>query len=96
MGHIKMKTILAENMLRFGTKNINESADLTQKLREKIWNSKLALESLLEFIHSEHIETGSYPKDTHVNLNIEQQDALIDALNILSRLYTAYEDKFPQ
>ena len=93
---IKMKNILTENMRRFGTININESTDLTQDLREKIYNSKLALESLLEFIHSEQGESRSYPKDTHVNLNIEQEDALVDAWKILSRLYNEYEDKFPQ
>ena len=90
------KNILAENMHRFGTMNISESGDLTQKLREKIYNSKLALESLLEFMNSEHGDMGSYPKDTHVTLNVEQEDALIDALNILGRLYSEYESKFPQ
>jgi len=74
---------------------INESKDLTQSLREKIWNSKLALESFLEFIHSEHGDPGSYPKDTHVNLNVEQENTLINALDILSRLYSDYNAKFP-
>jgi len=90
------KNILAENMQRFGTKNINETNNLTQRLRQKIWNTKLTLESFLEFIHSTHGENKSYPKDTHINLSIEQEDSLNDALDILSRLFNEYEKKFPQ